>query len=107
MKLRALRGASVWSILFTRRVSLLGRDLEQTSQIDRINGCGRERKCVPRKVSVVPSKNFLACVLVACLALPASSQQSTTPTPVVVQPGAPGQPTKTLPPHTNGVLPPL
>jgi uncharacterized protein (DUF305 family) len=56
---------------------------------------------------VVPSKNFLACVLVACLALPASSQQSTTPTPVVVQPGAPGQPTKTLPPHTNGVLPPL
>lgn len=36
------------------------------------------------------------------LALSASAQQS----PVVVQPGAPGQPTKTLPPSTRPTLPP-
>ena len=34
-----------------------------------------------------------------------NSQQSGRP--VVVQPGAPGQPTKTLPPSTKGTLPPL
>ena len=34
--------------------------------------------------------------------------QQTDPTaPVVVQPGAPGKPTKTLPPSTKGTLPPL
>jgi uncharacterized protein (DUF305 family) len=34
------------------------------------------------------------------------AQQPTPPTPVVVQPGAPGQPTRTLPPSTRGKLPP-
>jgi len=43
----------------------------------------------------------------ACLALPVLAQQSGASAPVVVQPGAPGQPTRTLPPHTSGVLPPL
>jgi uncharacterized protein (DUF305 family) len=34
------------------------------------------------------------------------AQQAGTSAPVIVQPGAPGQPTRTLPPNTKGVLPP-
>jgi len=45
----------------------------------------------------------LACLL----ALPVSAQQAEPATPVVVQPGAPGQPTKTLPPSTRATLPPV
>jgi len=38
--------------------------------------------------------------------LPIVAQQVNPPLPVVVQPGAPGQPTKTLPASTTGMLPP-
>lgn len=37
----------------------------------------------------------------------ADAQQDSSTQPVVVQPGAPGQPTKTLPPSTKAKLPPL
>jgi uncharacterized protein (DUF305 family) len=37
---------------------------------------------------------------------PAGVQQTDPATPVVVQPGAPGKPSKTLPPSTKGTLPP-
>ena len=40
------------------------------------------------------------------ISLPAYAQKAG-PQPVVVQPGAPGQPTRTLPASTRGVLPPL
>src|SRR6266576_2170384 len=36
----------------------------------------------------------------------AEQQQADPGTPVVVQPGAPGQPTRTLPPSTRATLPP-
>jgi uncharacterized protein (DUF305 family) len=49
--------------------------------------------------------------LLAALAVffpaPSPAQQSSSRAPVVVQPGAPGQPTKTLPPSTKAKLPPL
>ena len=46
---------------------------------------------------------FIAGCALACLLLvPAAAQE-----PVVVQPGAPGQPTKTLPPTTRPTLPPV
>ena len=45
---------------------------------------------------------ILGFSLVCLLSLSVSAQQ----TPVVVQPGAPGQPTKTLPPSTRPTLPP-
>jgi uncharacterized protein (DUF305 family) len=45
----------------------------------------------------------LACVL----PLSVVAQQGEPKTPVVVQPGAPGQPTRTLPPSTTGTLPPI
>ncbi len=38
--------------------------------------------------------------------MPVCAQQSNPATPVVVQPGAPGQPTRTLPPSTRATLPP-
>ncbi|HEV3419482.1 MAG TPA: DUF305 domain-containing protein [Candidatus Acidoferrum sp.] len=37
---------------------------------------------------------------------PALAQQKDSPAPVVIQPGAPGKPSKTLPPSTKGTLPP-
>jgi len=43
----------------------------------------------------------------AFLCFTAHAQQTDPTSPVVVQPGAPGKPTKTLPPSTKGALPPL
>jgi len=43
----------------------------------------------------------------AFFSLPSLSQQRESSAPVVVQPGAPGQPTRTLPPSTRAKLPPL
>jgi uncharacterized protein (DUF305 family) len=50
---------------------------------------------------------LLAAVALACsLSLPVCAQQAESQTPVVVQPGAPGQPTRTLPSSTRATLPP-
>src|SRR6476659_2534449 len=50
---------------------------------------------------------FLAAGALACLlSLSVSAQQTNPVTPVVVQPGAPGKPTRTLPSATMGTLPP-
>ena len=43
--------------------------------------------------------------LVCLVSVSVYAQQAETQTPVVVQPGAPGQPTKTLPPETRPTLP--
>ena len=51
--------------------------------------------------------NFFAAGAFACLlSFSISAQQAEPSNPVVVQPGAPGQPTKTLPPSTRASLPP-
>jgi uncharacterized protein (DUF305 family) len=47
-----------------------------------------------------------AAALTCLLAYSAQSQQAAPATPVVVQPGAPGQPSKTLRPSTKATLPP-
>jgi len=44
--------------------------------------------------------------LAGLFSLPVCAQQAEPATPVVVQPGAPGQPTRTLPPSTRAILPP-
>lgn len=51
---------------------------------------------------------FIAAQSLTCfLSLPVCAQQADSQSPpVVVQPGAPGQPTRTLPPTTRGTLPP-
>src|SRR5438128_6449655 len=48
---------------------------------------------------------IVATALAASLSLPVCAQQAD-PAPVVVQPGAPGQPTRTLPSSTRATLPP-
>src|SRR6202158_1142928 len=47
-----------------------------------------------------------ASTLASLFSLPVCAQQAEQGTPVVVQPGAPGQPTRTLPPSTRATLPP-
>lgn len=65
--------------------------------------------CPSRAILAAPLSWLLAAGLVPGFfcGLPALAQQNKAAGPVVVQPGAPGQPTKTLPPSTKGVLPPL
>jgi uncharacterized protein (DUF305 family) len=48
-----------------------------------------------------------AAMLAGLVSLPVCAQQADPGTPVVVQPGAPGQPTRALPPSTRATLPPL
>jgi uncharacterized protein (DUF305 family) len=60
-------------------------------------------------ISVAAPRSWLlaAGALMCFLALPVCAQQTDTEaTPVVVQPGMPGQPTRTLPPTTRATLPP-
>ena len=47
-----------------------------------------------------------ATTLAGLFSLTVCAQQASPATPVVVQPGAPGQPTRTLPPSTRATLPP-
>jgi uncharacterized protein (DUF305 family) len=47
-----------------------------------------------------------AAVLTGFFSAPARAQQKDSPAPVVIQPGAPGKPSKTLPTSTKGTLPP-
>src|SRR5262249_36600881 len=49
---------------------------------------------------------LLVAAVIGGLSLPVRARQSDPSTPVVIQPGAPGQPSKTLPPSTRGKLPP-
>ena len=55
-----------------------------------------------------PRSGLMAAGALTCfLALPVCAQQADSKAPpVVVQPGAPGQPTRTLPPSTRATLPP-
>lgn len=55
-----------------------------------------------RKFQTVVGGALLACLF----ALPVCAQQADPGNPVVVQPGAPGQPTRTLPASTRATLPP-
>jgi uncharacterized protein (DUF305 family) len=48
-----------------------------------------------------------ASVTIGFFSPPTRAQQSDPAKPVVVQPGAPGKPSRTLPPSTKGTLPPL
>jgi uncharacterized protein (DUF305 family) len=49
---------------------------------------------------------LFAAIAAAGFCSPMARAQAGAPAPVVVQPGAPGQPSKTLPPSTRGTLPP-
>jgi uncharacterized protein (DUF305 family) len=57
------------------------------------------------KVSAWRTGLMAGCTLLGLFSLPVCAQQAEPATPVVVQPGAPGQPTRTLPPSTRAALP--
>ena len=59
------------------------------------------------KVSAWRSGLMVAITLAGLFSLPVYGQQADPAAPVVVQPGAPGQPTRTLPSSTRATLPPL
>jgi uncharacterized protein (DUF305 family) len=66
-----------------------------------------ERQPTPRSGPSVVVRALLVVALSAVPFLPAIHAQQTDPAkPVVVQPGAPGAPSKTLPPSTRATLPP-
>jgi uncharacterized protein (DUF305 family) len=68
------------------------------------SSAGRKLRSVIRVAA--PSSGLIAAGVLTCfLSLPVCAQQSDS-APVVVQPGAPGQPTRTLPPSTRAALPP-
>jgi uncharacterized protein (DUF305 family) len=56
--------------------------------------------------SAMRSGLVAAGILAGLFSLPICAQQADSGTPVVVQPGAPGQPTRILPPSTRATLPP-
>jgi uncharacterized protein (DUF305 family) len=58
------------------------------------------------KVSAWRSGLMAGSIVVGLFSLPVCAQQADPAKPVVVQPGAPGQPTRTLPPSTRATLPP-
>lgn len=59
-------------------------------------------------MSLMKSFYLIAAGALACfLSVSVRAQQAEPSSPVVVQPGAPGQPTKTLPPSTRATLPPI
>jgi uncharacterized protein (DUF305 family) len=61
----------------------------------------------PRSAVRVAALTAAAAALACCLSLPVRAQQAGPEAPpVVVQPGAPGQPSRTLPPSTRATLPP-
>jgi uncharacterized protein (DUF305 family) len=58
------------------------------------------------KVSAWRSRLIAGSTVASLLSLPICAQQADPAPPVVVQPGAPGQPTRTLPLSTRATLPP-
>jgi uncharacterized protein (DUF305 family) len=58
-------------------------------------------------IKVCRSGLMAATTLAAFVSLPVRAQQANPGNPVVVQPGAPGQPTRTLPPSTRATVPPV
>src|ERR1700735_5200351 len=73
----------------------------------RVRGTRRERKArSARGFAVLYSLFFAASASAGLSFLTARAPQSGTNTPSVVPPGAPGHPSKKLPPATKGTLPP-
>ena len=69
-----------------------------------IKGRGKLRAAM--RVLALLSGLLAASTLAGLFCLPVYAQQAGASAPVVVQPGAPGQPSRTLPPSTRATLPP-
>src|SRR6266699_3378017 len=67
---------------------------------------GRPRRKSALIVAVCRGGLIVATSLAASLSPPVCAQQADPASPVIVQPGAPGEPTRTLSPSTRATLPP-
>ncbi len=80
--------------------------LDHSTSIKTFYATSERRHRSVMKVSAWRSGLMAGGTLAVLLSLPVHAQQADPATPVVVQPGAPGQPTRTLPPSTRATLPP-
>src|SRR6266498_3140438 len=80
--------------------------LDHSTSIKTFHAKSKRKLRSVMKVSAWRSWLMAGSTLVGLFSLPVCAQQADPATPVVVQPGAPGQPTRTLPPSTRVTLPP-
>jgi uncharacterized protein (DUF305 family) len=76
------------------------------SERDIFHFCRQRKRHSAKPVAIRLSVLLVAGALAVFFPSPANAQQKDPAAPVVVQPGAPGKPSKTLPPSTKGTLPP-
>jgi len=67
----------------------------------------RTRQLFPEILKLTAGMLFVASASTGLFSFPARAQQKDSVRPVVVQPGTPGQPSRTLPSSTRATLPPL
>ena len=80
--------------------------LDHSTSIKTFHAKSKRKLRSVMKVSAWLSWLMAGSTLASLFSLPVCAQQADPATPVVVQPGAPGQPTRTLPPSTSATLPP-
>src|SRR6266496_2338543 len=80
--------------------------LDNSTSIKTFHAKSKRKLRSVMKVSAWRSWLMAGGTLAGLFSLPVCAQQADPATPVVVQPGAPGQPTRTLPPSTRVTLPP-
>jgi uncharacterized protein (DUF305 family) len=80
--------------------------LDHSTSIKTFHAKSKRKLRSVMKVSAWRSGLIAGSTLAGLFSLPVCAQQADPATPVVVQPGAPGQPTRTLPPSTRATLPP-
>ena len=80
--------------------------LDHSTSIKTFHAKSKRKLRSVMKVSAWRSGLMAGSTLAGLFSLPVCAQQADPATPVVVQPGAPGQPTRTLAPSTRATLPP-
>jgi uncharacterized protein (DUF305 family) len=80
--------------------------LDHSTSIKTLHAKSNRKLQSVMKVSAWRSGLIAGSTLAGLFSLPVCAQQADPARPVVVQPGEPGQPTRTLPPSTRATLPP-
>ncbi len=80
--------------------------LDHSTSIKTFHAKSKRKLRSVMEVSAWRSGLMAGSTLAGLFSLPVCAQQADPATPVVVQPGAPGQPTRILPPSTRATLPP-
>ena len=80
--------------------------LDHSTSIETYHRKGKRKLRSVMGVAAKRSRMIIATSVAGLLSLAVCAQQPAPPSPVVVQPGAPGKPTRTLTPSTRATLPP-